>query len=983
MRPQNKYALYTGSLRFINKLGVSFLLGVCYNMWKLDKYAQRKTRFETIRNFISDNGGNIMKLFRKKQQPPRQEWKPHWSVRFVKWILASAFGAVKIAIGALATVAMIIGICVVVLAGSLGDYMESEILSNLEADRGESDVNLNSYVFYLDENGDIQKLQNIFAENNREWADFEDIPQDLIHATIAIEDKRFYEHQGVDWVTTVKACFFMFFGNGDRGGSTITQQLVKNVTENWDVTVQRKVQEIFTAIEYERRYSKNEILEWYLNEIYMGNRINGVKMAAAKYFGKELKALTVAECASLISITNNPSLYNPYRTNLDAGGMTGAERNKERQKDTLAEMYKQGWIDQETYFEAYSQPLVFKDGIADEDRWIKCVNETCDYEGIVASLVGEEGSDKKKCPACGTEIPVTEDASLSVYSYYVDTLLEDVAEDLAKRDGVEWNSSTMAFYKKKIASSGYNIFACLDMRVQNAVDSIYQNLDEIPKVRSGQQPQSAMVVIDNRTGDIVAMAGGVGKDKVHDGQNRAVDSKLQTGSSIKPLSVYGPGFESGAISPATVVRDLPQKYPDGRDGWPKNDNRRYSYSRTIYSAIERSVNACAVSTLELIGTGYAYSFAKETLMMRSLLDSYTASSGTEMSDADFAPLALGAQTLGLTVREMASAFASFPNNGYWREGRTYTKVYDHKGNLVLDNTQDTHQAFSEKTVNYMHYCLNGSVGGTGGNARISGQNVYGKTGTTASNKDRWFCGYTSYYTAAVWFGFDTPEVINLVNSGTNPAAILFSKVLTKLHTGLPKVQLIDYSKMGSVTMCLDSGKVATEACTADVRSPEVDRTDSALVYPEDRPKEKCDKHVLVDYCTEGKGVATEYCQLFAAAYAQQEGYDATKPLLERKSLVKMTQQEVNELYRAKDSGLLPEYLLNNYVWLVTQNGQDGVWKGFDGTLQQAVDAPYLICPLHTEASWLAYQESLVPEETQPEETVPGETVPGEDDGAVG
>ena len=920
-----------------------------------------------------------MAFFQKKQKPPRQQWRPHWLIRFLRWIWLSAFGAFKIAIGAVCTVLIIIGICLVVLAGSVGDYMEEEILANLSTDRDETAGNLNSYVYYLDEKGNIQKLQNIFAENNREWADFEDIPADLIHATVAIEDKRFYEHQGVDWVTTVKACFFMFFGNGDRGGSTITQQLVKNVTDNWDVTVQRKVQEIFTAIEYERRYSKNEILEWYLNEIYMGNRINGVKMAAARYFGKELQSLSIAECASLISITNNPSLYNPYRVNLDSGGMTGAERNRERQLDTLEQMYEQGWIDYVQYIDAINEKLEFKSGIADEDRWTKCLDIGCGYQGTASTFLGTDGSTTKTCPNCGKPVIVTEDASLKVYSYYVDTVIEDVARDLAARDGVELNASSMKFYKAKISSGGYHIYSCLDMRVQNAVDKIYQDLEEIPQVRSGQQPQSAIVVIDNSTGDIVALCGGVGTDKVHDGQNRAVDSKLQTGSSIKPLTVYGPAFESGAVSPATVVRDMPQKY-NGNVGWPKNDNRKYGYNSTVYSAVMRSVNACAVSTLELSGVGYAYAFAKEKLMLTSLLDSYIIEGREPMSDEDYAPLALGAQTLGLTVREMASAFAVFPNDGYYREGRTYSKVYDSNGNVVLDNEQESHEVFSEKTVNYIHYCLAGSVSGTGGNARISGQNVYGKTGTTASNRDRWFCGYTNYYTAAVWFGFDSPEAINLVNRGTNPAAILFSKVLSQVHEGLDKVQLINWNKFTSVNMCLDSGKVATEACGLDVRT-DISRTDDASVYPEDRPRETCDKHVLVDWCTEGGAVANDYCRLFAEAYAQQEGYDPTKPLLKQQSLVKFTQAEIDELYKAKDSGLNPEHLLDYYVWLVNNDGSNGVWRGFEGNIQQPQNAPYLVCQVHTEAAWLAYQESLIPEETVPE-TVPGEVVP-DDPNAVG
>ena len=923
---------------------------------------------------------------RKKAQ--RQNWKPHWTLRVLRRLWLIAFGAFKIALGAAATVAIIVGVCAIVLVGSVGDYLEEEILSQVETEEKDYGKNLNSYMYYLDENGDIQKLQNIFAENNREWADYEDIPENLIHATVAIEDKRFFEHQGVDWITTTKACFFMFFGNGDRGGSTITQQLVKNVTDNWSVTVQRKVQEIFTAIEYERRYSKEEILEWYLNEIYMGNRTNGVRMAASIYFGKELESLTLAECASLISITNNPSLYNPYRDTLDAGGMTGKERNRERQMDTLNEMLAQGWITEEEYDEAVAQELVFKRGIAPEDRMVKCPNEDCGYRGIASTFFSTMDEDISLCPECVGEVPVGEDASQEVYSYYVDTALEEVAEAFAKRDGVEWNDTSKRFYKQKISSSGYHIYTCLDMRVQNAVDKIYQNLDEIPKVRSGQQPQSAIVVIDNTTGDIVALCGGVGTDKVHDGQNRAVDSKLQTGSSIKPIAVYGPGFESGAISPATVIKDMPQRY-NGGSPWPKNDNRRYSYSRTVYSGISASVNAVAVNTLEIIGTTFSYNFLKEKLGITSLIDTYTAASGQVMSDDDFAPLALGAQTKGLTVKEMANAFATFPNNGVYREGRTFIRVYDHQGNLVLENEQETHEAFSEKTVNYMHYCLNGSVNGTGGNAKISGQNVYGKTGTTASNKDRWFCGYTKYYTAAVWFGFDTPEVINLVDSGTNPAAILFRKVLSQIHEGLPKVDLIDYSKLRWTSVCLDSGKQPTEACGLDVRGIDgIKRTQSVQVYPEDVIRESCDRHVLVDYCS-GGGVACEYCLLFAALESLPEGAPEDESWLakiEKKALVRLSEEEFAELVKAKNNGLLAEYLRDDYIYLTDNTGKDAHFRGFNGNLNPEEKYPYMICPVHTKEAWEAYLKLLEEGANPTDPTDPSDptdpTDPG-DDGGVG
>ena len=493
----------------------------------------------------------------KTPKAPRQSWKPHWSLSVLQKTWAAVFGVVKIALGALATVFVIAGICMLVFMSTLGDYLQEDIAPLASVELPVTDQN--SYVLYVDGDGAIKELQRIFPENNSEWVDLEDVPQHLIDATIAIEDKRFYEHQGVDWITTLKACFFMFFGNGDRGGSTITQQLVKNATGENTYTVQRKVLEIFRAADLERRYEKDEILEQYLNRIYLGRRCTGIKTAAAEYFGKELEMLTIAECASLISITNNPSLYNPYRTSLDAGGMTGAERNRKRQLDVLNEMYEQEKITEEQFNTAVAQEMMFKDGVSFEDKVVSCTAEGCGYRNTVGSLKVENG--KYYCPKCGAEIVASESKSQEVYSYYVDTVIEDVAKALAEADGItEWNDDVQSMYTDRVESGGYYIFACIDMDVQNAVDRIYQNPNEIPKARGGQQLQSAMVVIDNSTGDIVAMAGGVGTDKVHDGLNRATDSKLQSGSSIKPISVYAPAFMSGMISPATVIKDMPLTY---------------------------------------------------------------------------------------------------------------------------------------------------------------------------------------------------------------------------------------------------------------------------------------------------------------------------------------------------------------------------------------------------------------------------------------
>lgn len=915
------------------------------------------------------------KFWSKEDKNP-QDWKPHWAIKTLYTAWRILFAGFKIALGAAATVLLVGVVCLFVFATTLGDYLEEDILPNAGMDFENSDLDMTSKVWYLDEDGQIQLLQRIYAEANREWATYDQIPEDLIHAAVAIEDRRFYEHQGVDWFTTIKACTRMFFGDSSVGGSSITQQLVKNVlllegddSAN-DVTVQRKVIEIFRAIQMERQYSKEQIMEEYLNTIYMGQMCYGVRSAAEAYFGKELEMLTLAECASLISITNNPSLFDPYGEEFMYQGkmMTGMERNRSRQELVLEQMLEQGWITQEEFDEAWNQELVLKNGISLEDTLATCPNESCGYQNIVGTLVQE--GDKYYCPQCNTEIQVDKDSSEKVYSWFVDTLLEDVAKALAEQDGVAWNDNTQKLYMQQIRRGGYNIYATIDMEVQNQIDAIYKDLTQIPDTRSGQQLQSAIVIIDNRTGNIVGLAGGVGDDKGFDDFNRATDAKLQSGSSIKPLSIYAPAFELGTVSPATVVKDLPLNYDSG--AWPLNDVRRYDYARTIYNGVVSSVNAIAANTLDMIGTTYSYQFAKEKFHLSSLVDSYTGSNGTVYSDNGFAPLAMGAQTFGVKVRDMASAFATFANNGEYREGRTFTKVYDSNGKLVLDNTQESEQILSEKTVNYMNYCLSWATSsGTGYEAKISGMSTAGKTGTSADDKDRWYCGFTNYYTAAVWCGYDSPEDIYVTSSGVhNPSAYLFNRVMTPLHEGKEDVSLYDSSKMVSVSVCIYSGKLATDACRNDIRNglngESFSCVQSALVYPEDIPNGYCDKHTNVEYCS-GGGVATEYCHLFA-----EEDESIT---FKESALVKMTQGELDEIAKAKSYNLLDIYEQDVFVYLVNENGSDGVFKGIYGNLDQDVDAPYIVCPVHTKEAWEKYQQSQKPTDpTDPTEpTTPGVT----------
>ena len=885
------------------------------------------------------------KPFGRRKRKPRQEWNPHWLIKLLYAVFTAVISLLKIAIGAAATVLLIVLICGTVFVGTLGDYLQDDILTDAsDWSLEDYDLERTSFIYYVDNNGDIQQLQQIYTTTDRQWASLDEIPQALVDAAVSIEDKRFYEHQGVDWITTIKACLNMFFGGDETfGGSTITQQFIKNHTGEKSVTVQRKVMEIFRAQLFEREYDKDLIMEYYLNEIYLGRGCYGVKSAAAEYFGKELQSLTVAECASLISITNNPSLFNPYSINVfmyKGEERDGAGRNRYRQLNVLSEMYNQGYLTEEEYEEAVSQEMVFKEGIADEDRWTVCDNESCGYEGVRSTFTGEDGA--YYCPECGTLTSVTTNASQHIYSWFVDAVLVDFASYLAEQDGKNWDDleeQARNVYLERIQKGGYHIYTTLDMDVQNQVDAIYGNLDSIPKTNSAQQLQSAIVVIDNTTGDVVALAGGVGEKTTFLGYNRATQAKLQTGSSQKPLSVYAPAFELGTVTPATVFKDLPVSYTDGN--WPKNDNRQYQYARTVYQGIVSSVNTISVRTLNYIGADYAYSFAKYNFGQNHLVENYLAADGEVKSDVGPAPLALGALTVGSTVQEMAAAYATFASDGVYREPRLYTKVYNSDGVLVVDNTQDSQQVLREKALNYIYYCLYSAANyGTGGAAIFGGQSIAGKTGTTSSNRDRWFCGYTSHYTAAVWVGYDQPEQIHL---GTNPAAQMWRKVMQPIHEGLSNDALYDGSVFRSVSICLDSGLLATDACRADVRG--ADRVVTVNVYPGDEPTAYCDKHVKVDYCVSGGGVATEYCSMFPDADVQQ------------RSLVRLNSEEVEEIRSASGVGLNTLYTGDGYVYY-----EDGAWHGFRNNANSGWEEPYLVCPIHNQEAWEDFENSQSPDD---------------------
>ncbi len=877
-----------------------------------------------------------------------QDWESPTPLKIAYGVWRVLFATIKIAAGAFATVLLIALISGFVFAGMLGDFLQEDILPESSLDLSNLSVELNSTIYYVDANGQIQIQQEIDAQMDRKWVPYEEIPQNMINATVAVEDHRFFKHQGVDWVTTIQACARMFFGDSSVGGSSITQQLVKNTFGNDSVTVQRKLLEIFQATQMEKKYDKKTILEYYLNIIYLGQNCKGIKTAAATYYGKELEQLTVAECASIIGITNSPTYYDPYQN---------PENNRKRTETILWLMRNQGYLTEGEYQTELNRELTLKNKIDLEDRIVKCENG--DFRDTVSEL--NIGADNLYyCPKCGEAVDVGVNGSSGMYSYHTEMVIKDVAKALAAQDGMEWNDSTQEIYMQRIQSGGYHIYSTLDWEVQQQVEKIYCNLENIPSVRGGQQLQSAIVVIDNRTGDIVGVAGGTGEKTEYFGWDRS-QAELQSGSSIKPISVYAPAFENGTITPATVMTDLPLNYDDGY--WPRNDNWSYNYTRTIYSGVTSSVNAVCAWTLDTIGIDYSYDFAKNKFGLSTLVDGYTDSSGTYQTDRNYGPLAMGSQTWGVTVRDMASAFATFANNGVYRQGRTFTKVFDSNGNLVIDNVQKSEQIISQKTVDYMNYCLvNATANGTGYEANLSyshGITTAGKTGTTTGNKARWYCGFTGYYTAAVWCGFDQPDNISPLYVN-NPSASLFKSVMGPLHKGKSNIALYNSSALKGVTVCLDSGKLATDACRADVRG--VARTATAVVYSEDYPSEYCDKHVMVDICSSG-GVANEYCHLFAERETQPEDDVVT---VSEKSLVQMTRDELDVIRRASGCGLSGTFLGDEWVYQVDANGNDAVFQGIFKDLNQREDAPYVVCTEHTKEAWEEYINSLPPEPEEPE-----------------
>ena len=659
-------------------------------------------------------------------------------------------------------------------------------------------VGENSVMYNMnDETGEYEELVTLLNTTSTIWVDYENLPQDLINATIAIEDRRFYSHPGVDWIRTGKAVLNMFTGQSIQGGSTLTQQVIKNMTEYDDVTVKRKITEIFRALDFDQNHSKEETITWYLNIIYLGEKCKGVGSAAYEYFGKDVSELSLAECASLIAITNNPSIYSPYGT-LEVYDeeyekvMTSRDYNKARQELILTVMATPeiGYITPEERDAAIAEELQFTRATGEKDESV-------------------------------------------IYSWYEEQVIADVRADLMSEYGYSWDAANML-----LSSGGLSIYTCVDVKAQAIAESVYENRENLSGMSpSGEQEiQSAITVIDNQTGDVVALVGSMDDKNGNLLKNLATSAKQAPGSAIKPLAVYAPALEMGLITPYTVMEDYPHMVLNNKV-WPNNVDYRFRGFTTIQEAVAHSYNTIAVSLLdEKVTTAASFDFVENRFHV-DLVDALVV--GDEiMSDMNLAPLALGGLTEGVTTREMAEAYATFPNGGIYKQSRTYSKVTDVNGKVILEIPPTQEAVLKESTNYYMHDMLSGVFDyGSGRSAQLAnGMPAAGKTGTTNNKYDLWLTGYTPYYTAAVWVGYEYDEYISIKGM---PASAMWKNVMNGLHADLPVIDFTTPNGLVSMKYCKDSGKVPTAFCEMDPRGS---RVAVGKVFSSDLITEECPYH---------------------------------------------------------------------------------------------------------------------------------------------
>lgn len=585
----------------------------------------------------------------------------------------------------------------------------------------------------------------------QEYVKLEDIPKNLVNAYVSIEDKNFYKHNGINVKRTAGAVASYVFNGGSSsfGGSTITQQLVKNITGDNETKISRKVQEWDRAIKTELVLSKDEILETYLNIIYVGPNIYGVEKGAEYYFNKKVSELDLAECAFLAGINNSPNSYNPFGKN------DNSEKIKSRTTTVLNVMLEQGYISNESYDLAVSE--------------------------LQSGLKFNKGKLEPKGDA--------------IYSYMVDATISEVINDLENKKGMSTNFATNYLY-----FSGLKIYSTQNSDIQREIEKECEKNKYMIKSAQYENTtaQAAMVVMNHNNGQVMGCVGGLGKKTVSRGFNRATQALRQTGSAIKPIAVLGPALEEKIITPVTIYDDTKTVFAEG---YSPDDCEKELGEITVRRAVESSQNIPFVKIMEQLTPEKSMKYMEKEGI-------------ANLTDGDKnLGLALGGLEKGSSPLEMASAYACIANGGNYIEPTFYTKIENSKGKIILKSKQKSRKVYSEDTAYVLKELLTEPVNGENGTARtckIDGMEVAAKTGTTNDNYDKWLCGFTKYYTAVTWFGYDVNEPIN---EGANSMANqIWGNVMREIHRYLIKADFDKPKDVEEVVVCRKSGKVAESGC---------------------------------------------------------------------------------------------------------------------------------------------------------------------------
>lgn len=690
--------------------------------------------------------------------------------------------------------------------------------------------------FIYDSQGNL--ITDYKGTEDRIMVSIDEIPEMLQNAFIAVEDARFYEHNGVDVKRIVGALVANFTSGSTQGGSTITQQLIKQTVLSSEQSYKRKLQEAYLAMELETRYTKKQILESYLNTIFLGGSYYGVRVAAYGYFGKSLDQLTLRECAMLAGLTRSPNYYNPrsnfYTRNTEGSSTPDITNN--RTDYVLRQMRENGLITAQQYN---------------------------------AALDRSTASVLEKSPAS---------TDMYAYPHYVEYAISDVVDTFLDLNGLEDTSANRYAMENKLRTGGYSVYLCLDTEIQEIVEDTLANWSNYPRLRDPsdkvyqsrnsdgtyteiEQPQAAACVFDYRTGELKAIVGGRYKPTTRKTLNRASGMTMPVGSSIKPLTVYAPAIDLGA-SPASIAYNMPVpisgwKDSSGKDSWPKNyGGGGYKGPQSFRSALRNSYNTAAA---QILMTYVGVSRSVEYLHLMGIPD--------KNINADPFGLALGSS--GLTPVQMAVAFGTIANKGVYQQPLSFSRIVDNNGNVVVDmhQQQDRHQVFKPSTAYLVVDMLKEAVqSGTGTKAKISSQVVAGKTGTNSDSKGVFFTGMTGWYSGSVWIGHDNYKALSSKATGGNAAAPLWQSFMEKIHKAknLDSREIIDGTpsdyNLVRVTTCGVSGQLATDACYNDVNGY---KTITDYWSADSVPTAYCSMHKSVSVCTESGLLATDYCPSYS------------------------------------------------------------------------------------------------------------------------